>query len=143
MGRHYIWDSTESVATRPLYWQPRMADGDYSLFYAHDGNKNVSEVVFCQRARGIAAHYEYVPFGDVLEQTCGNAWGELDLSSLNPWRFSCEYAEDDTATVYYNYRYYNPMYGRWVSKDRVIHNLNSYVLICNAVLILHLRAVDM
>ena len=66
-------------------------------------------------------------------------------TTLTPplWSDPSRSPEDDTATVYYNYRYYNPMYGRWVSKDRVIHNLNNYVLICNAVLILHLRAVDM
>ena len=34
------------VATRPLYWQPRTAEGNFSLFYTHDGNKNVSEAVF-------------------------------------------------------------------------------------------------
>ena len=34
------------VATRPLYWQPRTSQGNFSLFYTHDGNKNVSEAVF-------------------------------------------------------------------------------------------------
>ena len=38
-------DGTPSV-TRPLYWQPRTSQGNFSLFYTHDGNKNVSEAVF-------------------------------------------------------------------------------------------------
>ena len=80
----FEWDPTERVATRPLYWQHRTSSDNYSLFYTHDGNKNVSEVVFYQRARGIAAHYEYAPFGEVTVQTRGNAWGPLDLSMLNP-----------------------------------------------------------
>ena len=46
----FEWDPTEPVATRPLYWQPRTAEGNCSLFYTHDGNKNVSEAVFYQRA---------------------------------------------------------------------------------------------
>ena len=34
------------VATHTLYWQPRTSQGNFSLFYTHDGNKNVSEAVF-------------------------------------------------------------------------------------------------
>ena len=74
------------VATRPLYWQPRTSQGNFSLFYTHDGNKNVSEAVFYQRARGVAAHDEYAPFGEVTAQTRGNAWGTLDLATDNTWR---------------------------------------------------------
>ena len=37
----------------------------------------------------------------------------------NPWRFSSEYAEDDTATVYYNYRHYEPVMSRWLSRDPI------------------------
>ena len=43
--------------------------------------------------------------------------GECALD--NPWRFSCEYAEDDSATVYYNYRHYNQEIGRWASRDLI------------------------
>ena len=107
------------VTTRPLYWQPRTSQGNFSLFYTHDGNKNVSEAVFYQRARGVAAHDEYAPFGEVAAQTRGNAWGTLDLAADNPWRFSCEYADDATATVYYNYRHYEPVTGRWMRRDPV------------------------
>ena len=105
------------VATRPLYWQPRTAEGNFSLFYTHDGNKNVSEAVFYQRARGVAAHDEYAPFGEVTAQTCGNAWGTLDLATDNPWRFSSEYADDASATVYCNYRHYESVTGRWMARD--------------------------
>ena len=56
------WDPSEPVATRPLILQKY---GQYNLFYTHDGNKNVSELVFFQQANGIAAHYEYAPFGAV------------------------------------------------------------------------------
>ena len=30
------------VATRPLYGQPRTSQGNFSLFYTHDGNKRIS-----------------------------------------------------------------------------------------------------
>ena len=42
----------------------------------------------------------------------------LPIPYLRPWRFSSEYAEDDTATVYYNYRHYEPATGRWMARDK-------------------------
>ena len=38
----FVWDPTESVATRPLAWFGSNAP---PRLYTHDGNKNVSEVV--------------------------------------------------------------------------------------------------
>jgi RHS repeat-associated protein len=102
----FIWDPTETIATRPLVWNC----GDSPAYYVHDGNKNVSEVVAENGA--LAAHYEYVPFGAVTAQ-CGAS------AAANPWRLSSEYAEDDTATVYYNYRHYEPVMGRWMSRDPI------------------------
>jgi RHS repeat-associated protein len=102
----FIWDPTEHVATRPLVW----LRGTSAAYYTLDGNKNVSEVVTVDGT--LAAHYEYAPFGAVIAQYGASA-------VANPWRFSSEYAEDDTATVYYNYRHYEPMTGRWMSWDPV------------------------
>jgi len=113
----FIWDPTKEVATRPLAWS---RNGALS-FYTHDGNKNVSEVVSSSDA--IDAHYEYAPFGAVIVQIGADA-------SENTWRFSSEYAEDDTATVYYNYRHYNPFDGRWQTRDTVSDML-SYCFVEN------------
>ncbi len=100
----FVWDPTEPVATRPLVW--RYGGSAYS--YTHDGNKNVSEVV---DGSGIAvAHYEYAPFGDVTVSV-GN------LAPANRFRFSSEYADDALGLVYYNYRHYEPVTGRWMSRD--------------------------
>ena len=110
----YAWDCTEPVATRPLAWN-RDGSSDY---YTHDGNKNVSEVVDIDDI--IAAHYEYAPFGAVTTQR-----GESAAS--NPWRFSSEYVEDDTATVHYNYRHFEPMMGRWVQRDPIGEKLDVIV----------------
>ena len=114
----FEWDPTEPIAARPLYWQRREASGNYSLFYTHDGNKNVSDVVFYQRARGVAAHYEYAPFGEVTIQTGGHDSGSFDFTALNPWRFSSEYC-DICGLDYYLFRYYDPIYGRWISCDYI------------------------
>jgi len=70
----------------------------------------VSEVI---AANGdVAAHYEYAPFGAVTARSGASV-------AANPWRFSSEYAEDDTATVYYNYRHYEPVTGRWITRDSI------------------------
>ena len=111
----FIWDPTEPVATRPLVWNSSALQPFNFLtsYYAHDGNKNVSEVVASDCT--LAAHYDYTPFGAVIAQRGTSA-------ASNPWRFSSEFAEDDTATVYYNYRHYDPIAGRWLSRDMIEEN---------------------
>ena len=103
---YFIWDLSEKMATRPLVWN-RNVDLAYYVF---DGNKNVSEIIASDGS--LAAHYEYAPFG-ALTVSRGTS------SAANPWRFSSEYVEDDTTTIYYNYRHYEPMVGRWMSLDLV------------------------
>ena len=121
----FIWDPTEPVATRPLVWNSStLQPFNFSTsYYTHDGNKNVSEVIV--EAGDTAAHYEYAPFGALTVSRGASA-------AANPWRFSSEYAEDDTATVYYNYRHYDPVMGRWMSRDP-IENLSPYLYCDNDV----------
>ena len=75
----------------------------------------------------IAAHYEYAPLGAVITQRGASA-------EFNIWRFSSEYAEDDTKIVYYNYRHYVPMVGRWMLRDSVEESDASalYLFVCNS-----------
>ena len=118
----FIWDPTEPIATRPLAWLVLRSLGEGG-YYTHDGNKNVSEVVAYDRS--LAAHYEYASFGIVTVSFGISA-------AFNPWRFSSEFAEDDTSTVYYNYRHYDAVMGSWMSRDPIEVSvgvrLYSYVL---------------
>ena len=59
---HSAWDPTEPIATWPLFTQ---CGTGYKFFYTFDGNKNVSEMVHFETRNGIAAHYDYAPFGAV------------------------------------------------------------------------------
>ena len=74
----------------------------------------------------IVAHYEYSPFGS-LTKVSG------DYADNNPFRFSSEYFDEETALVYYNYRYYNPELGRWISRDPIEEQggFNLYCIIGN------------
>lgn len=83
----------------------------WKLFYYHtDANKNVTELTDSNGA--VVAHYEYSPFGEILTSTGAYA-------ATNPFRFSSEYYDDESELVYYNYRYYSPELGRWLSRDPV------------------------
>ena len=104
----FVWDPTEPVATRPLaFYQPNVSP----QLYAHDGNKNVSELVSVNNGT-ITAHYEYSSFGDIILSSG-------DLALINPFRFSSEYSDDALGLVYYNYRHLEPVTGRWLSRDPI------------------------
>ena len=111
-GNAYVWDPTEPVATRPLVWNYSTSQ-PFNLLtchYTHDGNKNVSEIV--SHSGGDDTHYEYSPFGRVSAQSGA-------VADVNPWRFSCEFSDDELDVVYYNYRFYDSMRGTWVRRDPV------------------------
>ena len=92
------------------------------LYCTHDLLKNAT-ALFGIRA-GRRALYEYGPYRNILRME-GNA------AEDNPFRFSSEYADDELGLVYYNYRYYNPQNGRWISRDPMMErpqeNLYGYV----------------
>ena len=109
----FVWDPTEPVATRPLAW---LCSNAPPRLYTHDGNKNVSEVVVAasgtNTAVEVVAHYDYAAFGAVIAQKGGCA-------ETNPWRFSSEYEDTELGLDYYNYRHYEPVTGRWMSRDPI------------------------
>ena len=97
-----IWDPTERIATRPIVW---LSDDGCSYCF-HDGNKNVSDVVY-----GIMRHYDYTPFGSTLIDS---------FDDDNLWRFSSERIDLQLDIYYYNYRYYNPRVGNWIRRDPLV-----------------------
>ena len=108
--------------------------GGWNFFYTHDGNKNVSDVVSFQQARGVPAHYEYAPFGAVTAATTNTAFTAFNVAEANPFRFSSEYADDTLGLVYYNYRHYEQVIGRWLNFDFApseIAGVNKYIYCYN------------
>jgi RHS repeat-associated protein len=87
-----------------------------------DANKNLTE--YLTNAGAVAGHYEYSPFGQITQVSGG-------LSDQFDFRFSSEFFEQDTGLVYYNFRYYSPELGRWMSRDPIKEyggwNLYSFV----------------
>ncbi len=111
----FVWDPTEPVATRPLVM--RAKNWGLNLFYSHDGNKNVSEVFYHAPQNGIAAHYDYAPFGAVTRTARAIRVLNRAILSENPFRFSSEYHDDTLGLVSYNYRFYASRQGFWLNRD--------------------------
>ena len=101
--RALLWDPLEPVDTRPL----ALVQDDVLYCYGMDFNKNVTEVFDGQGA--VAAAYDYSPYGQVVST------GDL----VQPVQWSSEMNDGELALVYYNYRYYNPIDGRWINRDLI------------------------
>ena len=115
--RTLLWDPLEPVATRPL-----ALVRDNALYcYGIDFNKNVTEVFDAQGT--IAAAYDYSPYGTVT------GTGSL----VQPVQWSSEMNDAELSLVYYNYRYYHPVDGRWINRDPIAEEegWNLYVMINN------------
>ncbi len=98
-----LWDPTQETATRPLALQK---DGSW-FTYGHDLTKNVWEVF--GPSGYIRTSYSYAPFGAV------SASGDV----TQPFQWSSEHYDSETALVYYNFRHYSPALGRWLSRDPI------------------------
>ena len=99
-----LWD--EAAQSRPL----ALMKGGKLYLYTHDFNKNVTEVYDADH--NLAAAYEYTPYGAVTSS------GTLE----NPVQWSSEIADETLGLSYYNFRYYNPRDGRWLTKDQTLQN---------------------
>lgn len=96
-----LWDPAQPQATRPL---ALLKNGTvYSCI--HDQNKNIIALFTESGTR--AGGYEYAPFGAVT----------ADSTVTCPVQWSSEVYDEELGLTYYNYRYYNPQDGRWLSRD--------------------------
>jgi RHS repeat-associated protein len=89
------------------------ATGDPVYYPTYDGNGNVSE--YLDAGGAIKAHYEYDPFGNT---TAATGTKSADFAH----RFSTKPLDAATGFYYYLYRYYDPVTGRWPSRDPIWEN---------------------
>ena len=80
-----------------------------TFFPTYDGNGNISE--YLGSTGSAAAHFEYDPFGNTVVNT--------DASNQFAYRFSTKPLDFATGLYYYGYRYYDPVTGRWPSRDPI------------------------
>lgn len=98
-----------------------MLKGGALYTYAWDRNKNIRAVL--DSSSRLVAGYDYSPYGAVT------ATGTLE----NPFQWSSEFYDAELGLVYYNFRYYSPLDGRWLSRDPLgeVAGLNLYVFAHN------------
>jgi RHS repeat-associated protein len=94
-------------------------------YYHYDGNGNVTALT--SPTGTVQAGYTYGPFGETLSATG-------PIAASNPWRFSTKYQDDETGLLYYGYRFYNTIDGRWPSRDPIEEEggVNLYAMVLNA-----------
>ena len=110
----FVWDPANPDSSRPLMIEkPNL----HRLFVTHDGNKNVSELMLFAESPIVVAHYEYTPFGALVASTRNTSVTDIDFCSYNPFRYSSEYTDDVLGLIYYNFRHYNCVTGRMLSRD--------------------------
>lgn len=97
------------------------------MFPVYDGNGNVVKVYSTEIQQDLmtnVAEYRYGPFGEQRGQSGS-------MATRLPFRWSTKFTDNETALVYYGYRYYSGSLGRWVSRDPLAEvfscNLVSYV----------------
>jgi RHS repeat-associated protein len=106
-------------------------DGTASYYPTFDGNGNVSEylavaIVNNVPVVSIVAHYEYDAFGNTV------VWSGAKVADFSH-RFSTKSLDQVTGWYYYGYRYYDPLTGRWTSRDPIEESggLNLYGFVSN------------
>ena len=118
----YLWQPETAGLDVPLM---RIADNTRT-YYIADGNKNI--IALKDSSGADVSTYAYTPFGSLENPADGDE---------NPFRFSSEYADDETGLVYYNYRYYSPQLGRWTKRDPIEEKggENLYVMVENHIIV--------
>jgi len=74
----------------------------------YDGNGNITE--YLNGSGAVVAHYEYDPFGRIFSSSGS-------LKDAFTYRFSTKPLDAATGLYCYIYRYYEPVTGRWMSRD--------------------------
>jgi RHS repeat-associated protein len=82
-----------------------------NCFPAFDGSANVAALVDAGNG-DVVANYEYGSFGEIIRIT-----GSMAMN--NPFRFSNKCQDDESALLYYGYRYYNSSTGIWLDRDPI------------------------
>ena len=106
----YRWDGDNRVLS-VVPTTPQI--GDQALHYTYDDNGNMTEVTDATGA--IAASYRYDAFGNLRNVPTG-------YGAENRYRYSTKPLDDqvsDAPLYYYGYRYYDPVTGRWPSRDPI------------------------
>ena len=117
------------------------------LYYLYNGDELLGLVY-----NGSTYYYHKNVFGDIIGILNHNyeeivtyeydSWGaissivdnsEINLGTINPFRYRSYYYDEETKLYYLNSRYYNPEWGRFINGDKIMcsnNNITSCNLFC-------------
>ncbi len=123
--RSYVWGADLSGTPQGAggvggLLSARAGGAEYAASY--DGNGNI--VGWIDAGGNLACRQEYDPFGSLIARE-----GSVEI----PVGFSTKYRDEETGLIYYGYRYYDPVTGRWPSRDPIEEagGLNLYGFVEN------------
>jgi RHS repeat-associated protein len=76
--------------------------------YHADGNGNITALI--NTSQSVTANYRYDPYGNLL-------FFSGTLAAANTYRFSSKELMLNSGIYYYGFRYYEPNFQRWLSRD--------------------------
>gem|GEM_PF-3394003 len=90
--------------------------GTRRYFYLHDRLGSVRMVIDPNAA--VQNHYSFDPWGNIFDN-------EIEENVSNPYRFAGYFWDDETGLAYCNARIYDPVIGRFTSRDPVCGLFNE------------------
>jgi RHS repeat-associated protein len=142
LARNFTWGTDLSGSLQGaggvggLLLAEEINGGTTTAYHFHyDGNGNVTEIT--DLSGNPAASYRYDAFGNTLTSTGAYA-------DQNRYRFSTKPLDSEVTNAplyYYGYRYYDPMTGRWPSRDPIAEEggVNLYLFCRNNSVVLNDR----
>jgi len=81
-------------------------------------------------AGALAARFDYDAFGNVVTDWSAPGHNAAEISQI---RFSTKFQDPETGWLFYGYRWYDPVNGRWTAKDPIAEagGLNLYGMVGN------------
>ena len=157
LTEEYIDGATVSIAYRPDGLRNSKTSSAGTVTHMWDGSNIVADIqpggsaevylrgngLIMATGSGGTRYYVYNGHGDAVQLTGTNgavtksydydAFGverAPDANDTNPFRYSGEYLDFETNTIYLRARYYNPTTGRFLTEDSARAGLNWYTY-CN------------
>ncbi|MDD2601267.1 MAG: RHS repeat-associated core domain-containing protein [Kiritimatiellae bacterium] len=94
-----------------LLCETKVTNSEINTYYAlADANGNITE--YLNDSGTVVAHSEYDAFGNTSASSG-------DMVDDFVFRFSSKYLDSETGLYYYGFRYYDPVTGRWLSRDPI------------------------
>ncbi len=88
-------------------------DGE-TVLAGHDGRGNITS--YSDAFTGdLRIGREYTPFGETIRDSVEDGGDHVDI----PFGFKGEYLDRETGLVYHGHRYYDPHWGRFISRDPI------------------------